>query len=76
MPSRLYRFDGARWVKVEDNVRTNITPGALGGNTETEKQQTQRDSYVNNTNTYTDATGVTHNERQALSKALTPKADN
>jgi hypothetical protein len=69
LPNRLFRFDGAFWRKVEDSVRTNITPGAPNN-------KTVRNSYVNNTNTYTDAAGTVHNERQALSKALTPKADN
>jgi hypothetical protein len=69
LPNRLFRFDGNFWRKIEDSVRTNITPGA-------EDNLTMRSSYVNNTNTYTDASGTVHNERQNLSKALTPKADN
>jgi hypothetical protein len=28
LPNRLFRFDGARWLKVEDAVRTNLTPGS------------------------------------------------
>ena len=27
MPNRLFRYDGRRWIKVEDSVRTNLTPG-------------------------------------------------
>lgn len=69
LPNRLFRFDGSFWRKVEDSVRTGLTPGA-------ENNLTLRNSYVNNTNTYIDAAGVTHNERQNLSQALTPKADN
>ena len=69
LPNRLFRFDGNFWRKVEDAVRTNITPGAANN-------QTVRNGYVNNTNTYTDAAGTTHNERQNLSVVLTPKADN
>jgi hypothetical protein len=69
LPNRLFRFDGNFWRKIEDSVRTNITPGA-------EDNLTMRSSYVNNTNTFTDASGTVHNERQNLSKALTPKADN
>ena len=69
LPNRLFRYSGSRWVKVEDNVRTNLTPGAA-------TNQTQRSSYVNNTNTYVDATGTTRNELQPLSKILNPKADN
>jgi hypothetical protein len=69
LPNRLFRFNGVRWSKVEDSVRTNLTPGA-------ENNQTQKSTYVNNTNIYKDAAGITHNERQSLSKVLTPKADN
>jgi hypothetical protein len=68
LPNRLFRYNGSRWIKIEDNIRTNITPGA--------DNITQRMGYVNNTNTYTDASGIVHNERQPLSRALTPKADN
>jgi hypothetical protein len=69
LPNRLFRFNGKSWLRVEDNVRTNLTPGATNN-------QTQRAGYVNNTNTYVDAMGNTHNELQPLSKILTPKADN
>ena len=68
LPNRLFRFTGSRWTKIEDAVRTNITPGT--------DNSTQRGSFVNNTNTYVDRTGQTHPERQSLSKILTPKADN
>ena len=69
VPNRLFRYDGKRWVKVEDSVRTNLTPGA-GDN------KTQRSSFVNNTNTFTDFNGNVIPSRQSLSKALRPKADN
>jgi hypothetical protein len=69
VPNRLFRYDGKRWVKIEDAVRTNLTPGAVDN-------KTARSVYVNNTNTYTDLQGNTHPQRQSLSKALTPKADN
>jgi hypothetical protein len=69
VPNRLFRFDGKRWVKVEDSVRTNLTPGATDN-------LTGRNEYVNNTLTYTDLQGNVHPQRQSLSKALTPKADN
>jgi hypothetical protein len=69
MPNRLFRYDGGRWVKVEDSVRTNLTPGAANN-------QTQRSGYVNDTKTFTDASGNTHNELQSLSKILRPGADN
>ncbi len=41
LPNRLFRFDGTRWVKQEDNVRMTLT------NTDT--RQTLRTSFVNNT---------------------------
>jgi len=69
VPNRLFRYDGKRWVKIEDAVRTNLTPGAVDN-------KTARNLYVNNTNTYTDLQGNVHPQRQSLSKALTPEADN
>ena len=42
MPNRLFRFDGRRWVKVEDAVRTNLTPGVTN--------KTLRSTFVNNEN--------------------------
>jgi hypothetical protein len=39
-PNRLFRYDGRRWVKVEDGVRTNLTPGA--------ENTSQRSSFINN----------------------------
>lgn len=42
VPNRLFRFDGRRWVKIEDNLRTNLTPGATN--------TTQRSGFVNDTN--------------------------
>lgn len=43
VPNRLFRFDGRRWIKIEDAVRTNLTPGP--------ENTTLRSSFVNNTNT-------------------------
>jgi len=78
-PNRLFRYSGSRWVKYEDDVRTNLTPGdkekavANYGNV---KSQTQRSSFVNNTNeTATEDRGNIP-QRQALSKLLKPQADN
>ena len=67
LPNRLFRYDGRRWNKIEDNVRTSMTPGS--------DNHTQRSGFVNNPNTFTNNSG-THNERQSLSQALKPKADN
>ena len=68
LPNRLFRFDGRRWVKMEDNVRTNLTPGDPNN-------QTMRNKFVNNTKTTTLSNGDVIPERQSLSKALRPKAD-
>ena len=65
-PNRLFRFDGARWVKQEDNVRMTLT----GTDTRTH----QKGTFINNTTTNTIA-GESVTERQSLSKALRPKAD-
>ena len=47
LPNRLFRFDGARWVKVEDAVRMNMT------NNDT--RNTQKTGFINNNNfMYTD----------------------
>ncbi len=66
MPNRLFRFNGARWVKREDNVRMTMT------NTDT--RSTLKTSFINNTNTTT-IDGEQVAERQSLSKALRPRAD-
>jgi hypothetical protein len=68
VPNRLFRYNGTRWVKMEDNVRTSLTPGP--------NNQTQRSIFVNDISTYTTVEGQTLPTRQSLSKALTPKADN
>lgn len=67
MPNRLFRFDGSRWVKVEDNVRHTLS------NTNT--RQTQKGTFINNTNSNTICDDEVV-ERQSLSKALRPRADN
>ena len=65
-PNRLFRYDGARWVKVEDAVRTSTT-GGLG--------TTQKDQFIENTKQYKDDANQTFNSRQTLSDALKPEAD-
>ena len=44
IPNRLFRYDGRRWVKVEDAVRTNLTPGT--------ENQTQLSGFINDTNQF------------------------
>ena len=39
VPNRLFRYDGRRWVKIEDSVRTNLTPGT--------QNQTQLSGFIN-----------------------------
>ena len=41
LPNRLFRFDGTRWVKVEDAVRMNMT--------NTDSRQTLKTGFINNT---------------------------
>ena len=68
-PNRLFRFDGRRFVKIEDNVRQTMT--------QTNTRNTQKTGFINNTNTTTLADGSsTTKERVALSKLLKPQADN
>jgi hypothetical protein len=59
-------FDSTRWIKIEDAVRMNMT------NNDT--RQTQKTSFINNTAT-ANIDGHATKEKQSLSKALRPKAD-
>lgn len=80
LPTRLFRFSGTRWIKVEDNVR--MTMNNLGSSDTASGQrfegkdnrQTQKASFVNNTTT-AKINGHVVEEKQSLSKALRPKAD-
>lgn len=66
LPNRLFRYDGARWIKIEDAVRHTLS--------NTDSRQTHRTSFINNTNTAV-INGETVQERQPISKATKPKAD-
>jgi hypothetical protein len=80
MPNRLFRFNGARWVKIEDVKR--MTMSNLGASDTGSGDQfpgkdvrlTQKTSFINNTNTDC-IDGRVVEEKQSLSKALRPKAD-
>jgi hypothetical protein len=81
MPNRLFRFDGRNWLKFEDNVRMTLdqfgTQDVAAG-TPNEGKQVRRNqigSFINNVSTAT-INGAVVQERQSLSKALKPKADN
>jgi hypothetical protein len=67
LPNRLFRFDGTRWVKIEDSVRITTTNNDSRANYKT--------SFVNNSTSST-INGLTVEQRQALTDALKPKADN
>ena len=67
LPNRMFRYDGTRWVKVQDNIRMSLS--------NTLERQTYKSSFINNTKT-SQIAGETVTERQSLSKALKPKADN
>lgn len=67
-PNRLFRFNGKAWLKIEDAVRTNLTPGP--------DNKTLRSSFVNNTATTQTADRGPIPQRQGLSNILKPQADN
>lgn len=75
-PNRLFRWNGKHWLKFEDNVRMTMTNKPKSGLPEdvANTKQTQKGGFINNNNTSTIA-GQVVQERQALSKALKPKAD-
>ena len=68
VPNRLFRWDGVRWRKIEDKVRTNLTNNSADN-------KTQRNSFITNNNTFTDVYGDQQPEKQSLHNALKPKAD-
>lgn len=81
LPNALFRYNGKRWVMEEQGVRMtmnqfgsqDVAPGtAFEGSA---IRETQKSSFVNNTTTAT-ISGKVVPERQALSKALKPRADN
>ena len=67
LPNRLFRYDGIRWIKVEDSVRLTTTNN--------DSRNTFKTGFVNNSSSTT-INGLTVEQRQTLSSALKPKADN
>jgi hypothetical protein len=80
LPHRLFRFNGSRWVKFEDNVRmtmSNLGESDTGTGDIFEGKDvrlTQKTSFINNPTT-NQIDGHTVEEKQSLSKALRPQAD-
>ena len=79
LPNRLFRFDGVRWRKFEDNVRmtmsnlgaSDVATGTFAGK---DVRLTQKATFINNPTVNT-VDGHTVKEKQSLSKALRPEAD-
>lgn len=67
-PPRLFRFDGRKWQKIEDQVRTNYTNNSTDNHT-------QRNSFVTNSQTYKDDRDRVMPQSQNLKDILKPKAD-
>jgi len=67
MPNRMFRYDGTKWARLYDDVRMTLS--------NVEERQTHRTSFINNNNTNL-INGEIVEERQSISKALRPKADN
>jgi hypothetical protein len=80
LPKRLFRYNGRRWVKIEDNIRmtlNNLGDSDIGAGDRfegKENRQTQKTSFINN-DRQTTINGNVVKEKQSLSKALRPKAD-
>jgi hypothetical protein len=68
-PNRLFRFNGTRWVKVEDGVRTELTPGDTDN-------KTLKESFQGNRATIATTERGTIPSSQSLSDLLNPKKDN
>jgi len=68
LPNRVFRYNGTRWVAINDAQRTPLTRGA--------SDITQLGTFVNASGSFVNAGNVTIPVKQSLSNALTPKADN
>jgi hypothetical protein len=67
-PNRLFRYNGRRWLKIEENVRTDLSNGPANN--------TLRSSFVNNQYTVQTTDQGDIPSRQSLSQLLKPRADN
>jgi hypothetical protein len=68
VPNRLFRFNGTRWIKIEEAVRTGLDFEA--------NANTLRAGFVNNTATVATTDRGPIPSRQSLSDILKPDADN
>ncbi|CAB4129490.1 hypothetical protein UFOVP116_22 [uncultured Caudovirales phage] len=66
-PHRLFRFTGKKWTKVEDELRTSLTPGA--------QNTSKKSGFINNDSEFTTKSGTVVSSRQNLNAALRPVAD-
>lgn len=67
-PNRLFRFNGRQWVRIQDNVRTDLNNGP--------DNKTLRSSFVNNSAEVRTTDRGMIPSRQSLSEILKPRADN
>lgn len=67
-PNRLFRYDGNRWIRIEDKVRTDLNNAPTN--------ETLRSSFVNNDATVRTTDRGNIPSRQSLSEILKPTADN
>ena len=65
LPNRLFRYTGSRWIMVEDAVRTGLNRDSTN--------KSLKNSFINNTNTYTDEAREVHPELQNLHDILKAK---
>jgi hypothetical protein len=84
LPKRLFRFGGSRWIKVEDVTRMTMSnlgnEDVVAGGSPNDMflgkdvRLTQKTSFINNDKVNT-INGKQIKEKQSLSKALRPEAD-
>ena len=68
MPNRLFKYVNGRWNKVQDVQRADLYGSDTTNN--------HKGSFINNDSASTTVAGETFKEKQGLSQALRPKADN
>ena len=67
LPQQLFRWSGQLWVKISENVRTGTGLGS--------DDQSQRATFINNSNVTVRTDGTTMPEKQALSQIFKIQAD-